>query len=289
LFTGKNGEIIMSVDCTFYEHVNFAGDSESFTLSDSWRYHWIKFGSPLRNEISSFRASAAGGGGGNIYSFTNRNFTGDFLSLNMAPGWTCWWSNVGSSVNDDIESALLINRSDDELVLELEEMFRDPFIEQLDELLEGEDVRRNGNPRIFANFWPDHDPDRKFISIEQNLRVELDWWPDYDAKIRYDIYFYLIDSTHVGAYAAWAYTWVEGGVFSGKIYDQLQPRVVSGASQVNAALAEQLPLLSFATIFRGPFRRLYLLPGPVPVMPPPSSNFGSSGNSHDDACLVLTF
>lgn len=279
----------MSVDCTFYKHSNFGGDSRAYSLSNSWRYWWIKFGSPLKNEITSFRATASGGYDGNVYGFTGSNFKGDFAALNMAEGWTCWWSNVGSAMNDDIESALLINRSKDEFVLELADMIIDPFRDGLDDALAGEDAQRSGNPRIYANFWPSHDPSRKFVSIRQDLRVNIDWWADYDARMRYDIYFYLHSSTEVRAYVAWASTWVEGGIFSSKILNQLHPQIVSGASQMNAELASQLPLLGLVALFRGPFQRLYLLPGPEPDMPPPSSNFGRIGNYTEDCCLVLTF
>ena len=279
----------MTVNCTFYEHSNFNGRSENFFLNDSWRYWWIKFGSPLRNEITSFRANAGGGyAAGNVYGFTSRDFKGDFASLNIPRGWISWWSNVGGAMNDDIESALLINRNEDEQVLEVADLIRDPFIGQLDEALAGEDVSRSGDPKIFANFWPSHDPNRKFVSIEQKLRVHINWWPDYDAKIRYDIYLYL-DGNEVKGYVAWASTWVEGGIFTGKILDQLHPKVVDGMRPLNDELERQLPLLSLIALVRGPFRRLYLLPGQEPIMPPPNSNFGRIGNYAEDCCLVITF
>jgi hypothetical protein len=88
---------------------------------------------------------------------------------------------------------------------------------------------------------------------------------------------------------AWVHTWVEGGVFSGKINDQLHPQVMSGAPAVNDALADQLPLLSLVAAFRGDIRRIYLLPGIEPRMPPPNSNFGRIGASKESCCLVLTF
>ena len=101
----------MAVFCEFFEHSNFAGDSVSYIADNNWRYHWVKFGSALGNEITSLRANAYSGTGGNVYGFSERDFLGSFASLNMAQGWTCWWSNVGGAMNDDIESALLVNRN----------------------------------------------------------------------------------------------------------------------------------------------------------------------------------
>ena len=68
-----------------------------------------------------------------------------------------------------------------------------------------------------------------FVSIEQDLNVELDWWPDYDAQVRYDIELVLTADGHIDGYVAWVYVWVEGGIFSGDIFDSLQPQLVAGA------------------------------------------------------------
>lgn len=279
----------MAVDSTFYKHASFGGSSSSFSLNDQSRYRWIKFGSTLKNEITSFRANSYSGRAANVYGFTSNDFLGGFASLNLPNGWTCWWSNVGSQINDDIESALMINRATDEFVLGLADLVLERFSEQLAEMLEDEDASPRGNPRIYATFWPSWDPNRKFVTIEQDLRIDVPWWPDYDAQMRYDIYLYLYSPTEVKAYVSWVHTWVEGGVFSGKINDQLHPKVVDGAAAVNDALAQQLPLLSLVAAFRGPFQSLYLLPGHEPAMPPPSSNFGRIGSASEDCCLVLTF
>jgi hypothetical protein len=279
----------MSVDCTFYKHQDFGGDSRSYSLSNSWRYRWIKFGSPLKNEITSLRANAYSGRNAHVYGFTGNNFLGDYASLNIPNGWTSWWSNVGGQMNDDIESALMINRSNDEFTLSMEDTIADEFSTQLASFLAGEDASARGAPKVYATFYPSWDPNRKFVTIEQGLRVDVPWWPDYDASMRYDIYFYLHSPTEVRAYVAWVHTWVEGGVFSGKINDQLHPQVMSGASDVNDALAGQLPLLSLVALFRGPIQSLYLLPGREPLMPPPNSSFGATGNAKEDCQLVLTF
>lgn len=278
----------MAINCAYFKHHNLTGDSSSFALDNSWRYWRIKFGSVLRNEITSFRASAHSGFAGNVYGFANNDYTGAFAALNMAEGWTCWWNNVGP-LNDTIESAIQVNRNLNEFTLELGGMIRDRFKDQLDAQLAGQQVSRSGDPIISAMLWPSFDPTRKFLRIHQPLHVALDWWPDYAASITYDIYFYLASPTEVRAYVAWVHTWVEGGIFSGDISDELHPQALAGAAQVDAALASQLPLLTLVAAFRGRFDRLYLLPGLVPEMPPPNTNFGRLGESSEGCTLVLTF
>ena len=274
----------MAVYAEFFKHANFSGYSESFTLGNSSRYLWIKFGSKLRDEITSMRANAYSGFDGNVYGFTGNDFLGDYASLNMSEGWTCWWSNVGSKLNDDIESALLINRNKSEFAVELKDQIAGVFKSKLDEKLAGTQAHRSGEPRVFSLFWPSFDPTKKLVRIEQDLRVELDWWPDYDATIRYDIYLYLSSDGKVKGYVKWAHTWVEGGIFSGDILDELHPKVVAGAADLNSELQNKLSLFSAFT-----FRSLYLLPGPQPPMPPPSSNFGRIGNAKDTSTLVRVF
>lgn len=272
----------MAIHAEFFKHSNFGGYSESFSLNNNWRYYWIKFGSKLRNEITSLRANAHSGFDGNVYGLTRRNFLGEYASLNMSEGWTCWWSNVGGKLNDDIESALLINRNKTELVVELKEQIADTFTSKLDEKLAGTQASRKGDPKIYSVFWPNYDSSRKFVRIEQNLNIAVDWWPDYDARIRYDIYLYLDSNGKVQGYVAWTHVWVEGGVFSNKIHDELKPKIEDGASELNAELQNKLQAFSFVS-----FRRLYLLPGGEPSMPPPSSNFGTTGNARDNSTLVL--
>lgn len=274
----------MAIFSEFFKHSNFGGYSESFTLDNNWRYWWIKFGSKLRNEISSMRANAYSGYNGNVYGFTSGNFLGDYASLNMSEGWTCWWSNVGSELNDDIESALLINRNKSEFALEMKDQISDTFTTKLDQKLAGTQAKRKGDPKVYSVFWPNYDPSKKFIRIEQNLNIELDWWPDYDARIRYDIYLYLNSQGQIKGYVAWAHTWVEGGIFSGDIFDELHPKIVDGASDLNEEIQNMLDSFSFLT-----FRRLYLLPDSEPPMPPPSSDFGRIGNAKNNSTLVLVF
>jgi hypothetical protein len=267
----------MSIYAEFYEHKDLGGYMESFDLPNDWRYRWIHFGSKLGDEISSLRATASSGLNGNVYGFTQGDFLGKYAALNMDDGWTSWWSYVGGALNDDIESAIVVNRNKGELVIGLKDQISDSFASGMDAALADTQVSRRGEPRIFTLFWPGHEPGKIFVSIEQDLAVALDWWPDYDAQVRYDVEVSLDGGGHVQAYVAWVYVWVEGGVFSGDIFDSLQPQLVSGAAALNTQLQSKLAALSAFS-----FADLYLLPGS-----PPSASFGDIAGAKDNSTLVL--
>jgi len=267
----------MAVHTDFYKDINFGGDVDSFTLDDNWRYWWIVFGSQFTNNISSFRSTAYDGFDGNTFAFTENHFLGTYLSLNMQEGWTSWWSYVGDSLNDQIESALLVNRNKNELVVGLKDQIADDFKTGMDAQLAGTQVSRNGDPRIYTTFWPGYDPGKMFVSIEQGLNVAVDWWPDYDAQVRYDIELALDGAGTVQGWVAWVYVWVEGGIFSGDIFDSLQPQLVNGASTLTTKIQEKLAIFSSFH-----FSSLYLLPGT-----PPSSSFGDIRDAKSDSTLVL--
>jgi hypothetical protein len=267
----------MAIHTDFYMDINFGGDIDSFALDNNWRYWWVVFGSKFRDNISSFRSTAYGGTDGNAYAFTQDHFLGTFLELNMQEGWTSWWSYVGDALNDQIESAILVNRNKNELVTGLKDQIAGDFASGMDAQLAGTQVSRKGDPRIYTTFWPGYDPDKTFVSIEQDLNVALDWWPDYDAQVRYDIYLYLDGAGTVQGYVAWVYVWVEGGIFSGDIFDSLQPKLVDGAATLTSRIQEKLAIFSSFH-----FSSLYLLPGPSP-----SGNFGDIHDAKEDSTLVL--
>lgn len=267
----------MAVFSEFFKHRDFNGNLETFTLNNNYRYWWIKFGSTLRNEISSLRAHAYGGLKGNLYAMSENNFSGKYVSLNMQAGWTSRWNYIGDSFNDDIESALLINRSPREMEIELKDLIVPDFLEGFDAETRGTPVTRKGDPKVFTTFWPGFAPDRNFVSIEQDLNVEVDWWPDYSAQVRYDIYLYLNSSGNVWGYSYYPYVWVEGGIFSKKIFNELYPKLKNGAHTLTEKIQAKLSLLSFRR-----FRGLYLLPAGKP-----SANFGDRGHTKDNSTLVL--
>jgi len=292
----------MTVTATFFEHENFGGSASSFSTGTA-RYRGVHLGG-LANEVTAMRATAAGGKDGNVYGFTNGNFDGRFASLNMAEGWTCWYSNVGP-LNDDIESVLLVNRDKEEANLDAAFWLANAFATKLDEMLAGKPVRRNGDPVVSSVFFPSYDPGRVFLRIKQDLVVEVDVGAnaeifgvqvlpsdliidDYHSSIAYDIFLDLQSITRMRAQVAWVTTWVEGGLFTDDVFDQLSSQAMDGVGELNKALGALGDLTEVMAAFRKRyFAQPYLLPGFLPAMPPPESNFGAMGNSNDGATIVL--
>jgi hypothetical protein len=277
----------MTVISQFYQHANFAGHAETFTTFTGSRWHWIKFGSALRNRVSSLRSNVVSRRAANVYGFTNNNFTGAFASLNVPTGWTCWWSYVGGALNDDIESALILRRDAKEMVQALKALIVPDFKTQFDAQAAGTQARRNGDPVVYGVFFPSYDPGSMLVRIEQNLTIELDCWWDYDARVRFDIQFRLIGN-QLDAYCKWFWVWVEGGVFSGRIFDELEPRMRDACAVLTTKLREKLALINLGAALAGyRFGSVYILPGSPPSFPP-GGPFGRIGNSREDCCLVLT-
>lgn len=270
----------MTVLSEFYKHAHVGPPVETFTLPNGWRYQWVSFGSVLNDEISSLRATAYDGTPGNVYGFADKGWLGNYVSLNMQPNWISWWDYVGDSINDDIESALIIARNpSDELVLALGPLIGPEFAGQFDEQAKGTEVSRVGEPRLFTHYWPGHDPSEIFVSIEQDLHVDVPNWFDYSAQVRYDLKIYRTSSGAIDGYVKWVYTWVEGGILSGTIFDRLQPRLVAGATTLTSRLRERLAAFGDIRV-----SDLYFLPAT-----PPTNAAGDRGNARDGLTLVLAF
>lgn len=292
----------MTVTTTLFEHQDFGGSANTFSLG-SPRYSGVRLDG-LANQVTSLRASAANGKDGNVYAFTNRDFDGHFACLNAPDGWTCWFSNVGP-LNDDIESTLLVNRDKEEAPIDAVFWLQNAFATQLDAMLAGRPVRRDGDPILSAVFFPAYDPGRVFLRIKQNLVVEVDVGghaeifgvqvlpsdviiDDYHSSIAYDIFFDLASITRMRAEVHWVTTWVESGLFTNDVFDELESQAMDGVGALNQALTALSDLSEvIATIRRRYFAQPYVLPGAMPSMPPPNSNFGTIGDSNDGATIVL--
>ena len=248
----------MTVIATLFEHQDFGGVANTFSTPAGERYRGVRLGQ-LANEVTSLRATSSGGKDGNVYGFTNRDFDGRFASLNMPEGWTCWWSNVGS-LNDDIESALLVNRDKEEASLDAGFWLANAFATKLDEKLAGKPVRR-----------------------DSDLIID-----DYHSYIAYDIALNLQSITRMRAEVAWVTTWVESGLFTDDVFDQLSGEAMGAVGDLNQALGALGDLTEVIAAFRKRFfSQPYLLPGMLPNMPPPDANFGAMGDSNDGATIVL--
>ena len=270
----------MTIVSEFYKDAHVGPPGETYTLPNGWRYQWVVFGSVLENEISSLRASAYDGTPGNVYAFADHGWLGNYVSLNMQAGYISWWDYVGDSINDDIETALIVERDPaNETVLSLGPLIAPQFASQFDAQAAGTEVSRVGDPKIYTTYWPGYDPSEIFVSIEQDLHIDVPDWFDYSAQVRYDVKLYRTDAGGIDGYVAWVYTWVEGGIISGTIFDRLEPRMVAGAATLTSALRAQLAAFGGLNL-----ADLYLLPST-----PPTSAAGDRGNAKDGSSLVLAF
>lgn len=187
--------------------------------------------------------------------------------------------------NNKTQSILLVGPNKDGFEFRLS--FRDLFLEKwkttLDTTLSGSRASRKGSPTLTWEMWPlniSHlNSDRMYLKIHQKLNIDIPFWPDYDASITYHIYLYLNGSGKLrGHVARWSY-WVEGGIKSGSIADQLEPKVISGMNTLNDKLNDELAPYASIT-----FKDLYYLPGDQTS----SANTGViQGSTTDDITIVL--
>lgn len=270
----------------FFEHINFGGRRESFTTPTEWRWQWIKFGSGFNDIVSSLRTNVVTGLPVNVYAFKHIDFTDNFVSLNIQSGASSWWSAIGA-MNDQISSALIFRRSSREFVQPLKDLLLPDFRAQFDAQTAGTQVRRQGEPIIYAVYVSAHDPNSMLVRVQQSMLVELECWSDYDARVMFDLKFTLGGSP-LDAFCAWVTTWVESGPFSGQVFDRLHPRMVAAGGAFTQRLRQRIAPINDQLRAAGiQISELYVLPGSPPAFPPPNSNFGRFGSSFEDCCLVL--
>jgi hypothetical protein len=160
----------------------------------------------------------------------------------------------GASKELDVNLTLLDNRATSLMLVaarrrtEFRISFRDVFLDKwnsiLDAQLGGSPAKRDGNPTLTWQMFPKNisylDADRIYLKIHQDLDIELDWWPDYEASISYHVFLYVNGDNNLRGYVArWAY-WVEGGVKSDDIADELEPKVIEGMGKLNEELSSSL-------------------------------------------------
>jgi len=289
----------MSVITTLWEHKNFGG--QSFTSNSAgWRYFWNKWGA--HNDFFSSMRAWSVGHRGNAYAFEHIDFSGRFAALNVGGAFTSsWWSYFGDAFNDKVSSSLIVAREpvNREIELQLGALVIPQFASLFDAKVAGKPVSRDGDPRVYATFFPDYDRDRVFATIDQRLKVqvriplkvtipnsfgddiEIDLgqvrWSDYEARVRYDVGFFVDDGVLHGA-AIWSHVWVEAGPFSQRVHDELAPELHGAKPSLTSAIEGALALFGGRR-----FADAYLLPGPAPNM----NDAGFFANYDEDITLVL--
>lgn len=267
------------LNAAFSKHSNHAGSTRWYTHSGgNYRYHWIRFGSPLKNEISSIFGQKVDDNDYRIISYSGRNFNNKYIGLNVNGSWA-QLTYVGGRMNDTIESALLVKRSTSpELNINVKSLLSNRLKDKLDDVLSGSPASRVGSPKVYALMWPGHAPDKKLIRIEQKIRIDVPNWAwDYDAKIKYDVYLYKNSSGKLRGYVSHWHYWIEGGVWTSKIADVLRPQVINGMSTLNSELQSVLSMYSGFSL-----QSMYILPGN-----PPGNGLWYEGHQKDNATVVL--
>lgn len=265
----------MSLGIEIFRDANLAGPSVYFFHGDEARYYTVGAGGlgAVGNDAVSSLSLACVDSNSAIYLFEDFNFKGRYARWDCDGTGNVNVSYVGDDFNDITSSLLSVHRSGLELSVALGLTYREQIAGEIDTQLADFSATRNGDPIITWEMWPSFSPTRKYVVIRQRLVVDVPDWPwDYDAEFRYYVYFYLDGDGRLRGYVEWVYAWVERGIWSGKVMEQVWPLVsFDGAAAANEFLdgiTNSIPLS---------FQALYYLPGAG----------ASVGDVEDDITMVL--
>jgi hypothetical protein len=277
-----------------YEHINRGGASRLFGVGQSSRYNTIRESQlgqlSFDGIMSSIDVYASPNSVANVLLFANGlsgwwfslgDFAGDFVNVGAAKGGSTHFENLTDhGFNDRTHSLLVVNTAKGP---EFRVSFRDQFLDSWNTTLDaqlGSSASRKGDPLMTWAAFPENvsylDPGQIYLEISQQLNINIDWWPDYDASITYHLFLYLDGAGKLHGYAQRWSAWVESGVKSGEIMDQLWPKVESGVATLNARLAQR-----FASLPN--FKSFYYLPGRQLA---PATGV-ETGTTWDDVTLVF--
>jgi hypothetical protein len=285
----------LSFIATGYQHINKGGLQRLFGVGNSARYNHIEESllSSLSFDaiLSSIEVNSSSTATANVFHFSNDilgifsvgNFAGDYRQVVAQKGGAANFVNMTDvGFNDRTRSMLLVNTSRRP---EFRVSFRDKFMDTWNSTLDaqmGSQASRKGDPLMTWAAFPEGisylSSDQIYLQITQSLNINIDWWPDYDASITYHLYLYLDGASKLQGYCQRWSAWVEGGIKSGGIMDQLWPKVVAGVATLNTALKDNFAGLPA-------FHDFYYLPGrqlsPIAGV--------DSGTTWDDVTLVFEF
>lgn len=188
--------------------------------------------------------------------------------------------------NNDATSMLVVQT---QLAPEFRFSFTDKVVPEwitfLDQTLPS-DVERVGTPAVrwvaFPHGDPFLNPDRIYVRIKQKLNVVLENWSDYEASITYWVRFRASGKKVLASVAKWAY-WVEGGIFSGAIADELEPKVKNGAADLKNKLNVALGAIPSSV------SGVYMLPGHQLTQIDDGFHNVHWSSSRGDATVVVQF
>ena len=275
----------MSISARLYQHANFVGRSAYANLPLETPVNtysqipksWLDVFN-LHDQISSVRLSATESeSGGRLILFQHGGYRGRFVSF---------WANAANPVsqaslstfdfNDRTSSALLVRQFKRELPpIAIGSLGSPSLRERAGELADSHPkLGLRGEPVFTWDLWPSFSPGSKYVYIRIPVEVKINNWFNYDAELRFWIYMYINSSGRLAGYVAWYGAWVEGGILTDSILDELMsglPDQVGDIDEMIASAVESVNILTFV--------RLYYLPG--------RATGGLEGHVDDDVSLVL--
>jgi hypothetical protein len=285
-----------AVIASVYQDLNGGGTSLTYCAGAAGRYHRVPetelAGAGLDKQLSSARLLSAPDADTTLvlfgwpFFFSLGDYAGPFLQLSNTMSSADLDVNFTDHQFNDAASSLLLvatNRGS-----EYRLSFRDQFLDLWNTTIDAElggDANRKGDPILTWEMFPASvsylDPSSMYLKIVQELNINVPAWPDYDATITYHIFLYVDSGGHVRGYVArWAF-WVEDGVKHDQIADRLRPKVISGMSDVDTKLGDQLNALSGFQV-----KDLYYLPGRQ-LTPTPTGAI--AGSTWDDVTIVIVY
>jgi hypothetical protein len=285
---GSIGVVFTKFDQTGQSYTDAAAGTLRYSRTPFWEF----LSAGVSGAVSSIRV-LPGAGAPAVILFHDAlpllaSFDGEFMQFTNA-------SQVMFNLNLSGDLAAFNNDATSMLVVQtqLATEFRFGFTEQvvpewnsfLDDTLPS-DVERVGNPTVRWVAFPEGDqhlnPDRVYVRIKQQLNVVLENWSDYEATITYWVRFRADGGNVVASVPKWAY-WVEGGIFSGAIADELEPKVQAGATDLKNKLNSGLGAIP------GGVTAVYLLPGNQVTQIDEGFHNVHWSSSRGDATVVVQF
>jgi hypothetical protein len=293
-----------SIFSSLFQDSDFKGRSLLTYLGPSSQYSSVRQSFldnvDLNDRISSLTLDASAGEfRGDVILFQNDRFFGRFTQIRTnarTPTLQVSVEYVGSHINDQTSSLLLVRRYSDESSLALGNPIINSAISSIVSNVEG--IRNlRGDPTFTWDMWPeggdDHpnDPNKQFVQVKIPVRINVSNWPDYDAEIWLWFYLYVgygirhngtprILPGYLDGYLAYYGCWVESGLISGSIADRIMGALPGHVGQIDAKLDEELSRVNM----RAPYSGVYLLPGNQAGF----DGVAYEGNVSDNVTVVLT-
>jgi hypothetical protein len=278
-----------------YTKFNQQGQSYVDLAEGDLRYARTPFsefiGTGVFGQVSSISV-APGGGAPALILFRDSlpgpfsSFDGEFMQFTNASDVTFSIDLAGTlaAFNNTATSMLVLQT---QLATEFRISFQDTVVPEWNKFLNEtlpSNILKIGNPTVRWVAFPENDqhlnPDRVYVRIKQKIIVVLENWSDYDASFTYWIRFRAQGGNAVASVSKWAY-WVEGGIFSGSIGDELEPKVISGATDLATRLNSALGGIP------GGVTGVYLLPGKQTTQVGEGFQNVHWSNSRGDATVVV--